>query len=182
MWRFRQDSIGWGFVPESFEGGDGYRSQVKGVRFHWQLHNYKLFKDWCVSCSYLIAKVNKIKNIILKLIELCPSALTPIPFVCRNCCGSFSMSMPSRFPKSFDLLLNFSLYAKFCHPIRYDPRIVSGSNGIWNARRVSAILNHAFRFFSLFKQMWVWYVTVSWPATQLTLRNNCHISWRFMCL
>lgn len=122
-------------------------SQVKGVRFHQQLHNYKLFKDSRVSCSCLRVKVNKIKNIILKLIALCPSALSPIPFICRNCCGSFSMSMHSHFPESFDLLLTVSLYVKFWHPIRYDPRIVSVSNGILNARRVSAILNHDFRFF-----------------------------------
>ena len=85
--------------------------------------------------------------------------------------------MHSHFPESFDLLLTVSLYVKFWHPIRYDPRIVSVSNGILNARRVSAILNHDFRFFfSFFKQIWVWYVTAAWPATQLTVHNNCRIS------
>jgi hypothetical protein len=30
-----------------------------------------------------------------------------------------------------------------------------------------------FVFFQLFsKQMWVWYVTASWPATQSTVHNN----------
>ena len=46
----------------------------------------------------------------------------------------------------FRFAFKFSLYVRLWHPIRYDPRIFSGSNGIWNARRVSAVLNHAFRF------------------------------------
>jgi hypothetical protein len=152
VWKFRQDSIGSGFVPESLEVDNGYLSKVRGVRFHQQLRNYKFFQDCCDSCIYLTVKVNKIKNIILKLTELCPSALSSLLLICRKYCGSFSMSVPSRFPESFDLLLNFFLYVKFWHRIRYDSCIVSGSNRMWNSRRVSAILNHDFSFFQFFQE------------------------------
>jgi hypothetical protein len=95
----------------------------------------------------IAVEVNKIKNMILKLTELCPSVPSSLLLICRNYCGSFSMPKSSCFPESFDLLLKFSLYVTFWHGIGYYPRIISESNGIRNSRRISAILTMISGFF-----------------------------------